>query len=453
MSFSKDFVWGAATAAYQIEGAIEEDGKGLSVWDVACRREGYVKQGHTGQTACDHYHRFDGDVDIMKQIGLHAYRFSVSWPRVLPEGIGRVNEKGLDFYDRLVDELLKHDIEPYLTLFHWDYPHELFKRGGWLNPDSSQWFAEYTRVIVDRLSDRVHNWFTLNEPQCFINFGHLTGRHAPCLKLELGEALLASHNALLAHGKAVQTIRQYGKTPAKIGWAPQGHISYPISDSEEDLDAARKNMFAIKQKNLSSNTWWMDPVYKGEYPADGLELFGSSMPTIRQDDMEIISQPLDFFGANCYNGYPVKSDENGNSVFGGREVGHPESVGEWPVTFDCLYWGAKFFYERYGLPFVVAENGMPNCDWVATDGHVHDGPRVDFLYRNIAGLMKAANEQIPLGGYFCWSLMDNMEWMHGYTKRFGLVHVDYITQKRTIKDSGHFYKQIIASNGEILCNP
>ena len=443
MAFNKDFVWGAAAASYQIEGAAFEDGKGLSNWDIFCRREGRIFQGQTGETACDHYHRYADDIAIMKEIGLRGYRLSLSWCRILPSGTGKINQKGIEFYDKLINELLNNGIEPYITLFHWDYPNELQKRGGWLNPDSPKWFSEYVKVVVEHFSDRVKNWFTINEPQCFIGFGYGGTRHAPAWGLGVKDTLSAAHNVLLAHGMAVSVIRTYSKQKAKIGFVPQGLVSFPETITDKNIEASKIDMFSVKERSVHNNVWWMDPIYKGEYPKDGVELFGSCMPKIGSDDMKIISQPLDYFCINTYGGTPVYMDKDGAVQPAKRFDGYPENSREWPLDFDALYWGAKFFYERYRLPILIAENGISLCDWVCLDGKVHDTQRIDFMERNILALQKAYNEGIPMHGYFVWSFMDNMEWMAGYAKRFGLVYVDYRTQKRIIKDSGLWYAKFI----------
>ena len=447
MSFNKDFVWGAATAAYQIEGAYRQDGKGLSIWDVAAHSEGFVKNGDTGDGACDHYNRYKEDVKIMKEIGIKGYRFSIAWTRVLPEGIGRINQKGLDFYDKLIDQLLENDIHPYATLFHWDYPMELYIRGGWLNPDSPKWFAEYAKIIVDRLSDRVTYWFTLNEPQCFIGMGHSEGKHAPGIRLPLSQVLTAGHNALLAHGMAVDVIRKNAKQPSKIGYAPCGLIKIPATNNEKDIAAARKATFSVVEKDHWNNTWWMDPVFLGEYPQDGLKLFEEDLPHFGEDDFKIISQPIDFCGVNIYHSEKVKEDNNGGFAIERVMEGRARTALHWSVTPESLYWGPKFLYERYQKPIFITENGLSNCDWVALDGKIHDPQRIDFLHRYLRAYKQAAEEGIPLEGYFCWSLMDNFEWAEGYDERFGLVHVDFQTLKRTKKDSAYWYKEVIATNG------
>ncbi|TCL62559.1 beta-glucosidase [Hydrogenispora ethanolica] len=449
MGFKNDFVWGAATASYQIEGAAYEDGKGLSVWDMVCQKPGFVKFGDTGDSSCDHYHRVSEDVAIMKELGLQAYRFSICWPRVLPEGIGKVNPQGLDFYDRLVDELLKNNIIPYVTIFHWDYPYELYKRGGWLNPESPEWFAEYTKVVVERLSDRVTHWMTQNEPQCYIGRGHQEGTLAPGLKLGLKDVLLASHHSLLAHGKSVQVIRAAAKQPSMIGYAPVGITYIPQSNSKPDIEAARTAAFSITEKNVWSNSWWMDPVFLGKYPEDGLNLFEQELPEIGPDDLKTIFQPIDFFGTNIYSGKTVRMGKDGRPEEVKRETGFARTAFNWAVTPQSLYWGPKFFYERYRKPIIITENGLSNTDWVYLDGKVHDPQRVDFLTRYIRQFQRAAEDGVDAMGYFCWSFMDNFEWAEGYNERFGLVYVDFTSKNRIIKDSGIWYRKVIESNGNI----
>jgi len=450
MSFPKDFVWGAAAASYQIEGAAYEDGKGLSVWDMMCRQPGKIWEGNTGDVSCDHYHRYQEDARLMGEIGLKAYRLSVSWPRVIPDGVGTVNEKGLAFYDRLIDALLENGVQPWVTLFHWDYPYSLYLRGGWLNSESSNWFAEYTKVIVDKLSDRVSYWMTLNEAQVFIDAGHQAGRHAPGLQLGLPDLLVASHNSLLAHGKAVQIIRARARTKPTIGAAPVGITTIPATDSPQDIEAARKRMFSVMNKNFMNNTWFTDPMVLGKYPEDGLKLFEDELPDIPDGDMETICQPLDFYGANIYRGEVIRATGDGGfeSVTGPN--GPALTTMEWRVTPEALYWGPRFLFERYRLPIVITENGMANCDWIHRDGKVHDPQRIDFINRYLHEFKRAINDGVVAGGYFLWSIMDNFEWAHGYKQRFGIIYVDYATGKRTLKDSAYWYKDVIKSNGDIL---
>lgn len=449
-SFPSNFTWGAAAAAYQVEGAWQADGKGESVWDMLCHQSGRVWEGHTGDVACDHYHRYKDDVAIMSQVGLQAYRLSVAWPRVMPSGTGKINEAGLAFYDRLVDELLAAGIQPWVTLFHWDYPYELFLRGGWLNPESPKWFADYTAVVVDRLSDRVSKWITLNEPQCFIGLGHFHGEHAPGLKLGLRETLQAGHHALMAHGLSVQTIRARAKTRPSIGWAPVGCINYPITNSPADVAATYAAMDTVWDGHCWNNRWWGDAPVLGSYPEQGLRAYGKNAPRYKDSDFDVIKQPLDFYGCNIYHATPTKAGANGEPVTATLAPGFPHTHFLWKRTDEALYWGVKFLADRYKLPVVITENGLTLPDWVSLDGRVHDAQRIDFLQRYLLGLKRAIDEGVDVRGYFQWSIMDNFEWAEGYKHRFGLVHVDYETQKRTLKDSAYWYRDVIRTNGANL---
>ncbi len=451
--FPERFVWGAGSSAYQIEGGAADEGRGPSVWDTFCKREGAIHAGHTGSVACDHFRRWREDVVIMRQLGLHAYRFSVSWPRVMPQGVGEVNARGIGFYDRLVDELLAADIQPWITLFHWDFPDALYLRGGWLNRDSARWFAEYTRVVVEALSDRVSNWITINEPQIFIGHGHATGGHAPGLKLPPREYLLAGHHALLAHGHAAQTIRAHAKTKPSVGWATCGAVEYPATDAIPDIEAAYRATMSVVRKDCWNNTWWADPVCLGAYPEDGLRLFGADAPRPARGDMEMIRQPLDFYGVNIYSGSPVRAGKDGRPEPVPLPPGHPTTSFRWPVTPQCLYWGPRFLHQRYHFPIVLTENGMSNNDWVHADGRVHDAARIDFTRAYLLELGRAIADGVDVRGYFHWSILDNFEWAEGFRERFGMVHVDYSTLERTPKDSAYWYRDIIASHGGALQTP
>ena len=451
MSFPEGFIWGAAAASYQIEGGAYDDGKGLSVWDTLCRQPGRIYGGHSGEIACDHYNRYPQDVALMREMGLMAYRLSVSWPRVLPDGVGAINEQGLSFYDRLIDVLLEAEITPYVTLFHWDFPYELYCRGGWLNPSSQEWFAEYTAVLVDRLSDRVQYWMTLNEPQCFVGLGMLEGIHAPGDKLGLAEVLQAGHHALLAHGRAVQVIRARAKSEPIVGYAPTGTPVMPVDENDpENIEAARRAMFAVNKRNCWNISWWSDPVILGHYPEDGLSTYGAAAPKVKESEFEIMCQPLDFYGTNIYNGWSIGRNERGRFRNVGRPAGHAVCANKWPVTPRALYWGPRFYYERYQLPITITENGLSSQDWVAVDNQVHDPQRIDFTTRYLREFRRAGEDGVPIEGYFHWSIFDNFEWAEGYNERFGLVYVDYQTQQRTVKDSGWWYRTVIESNGEVL---
>lgn len=453
MGFRKDFKWGAATSAYQIEGAAFEDGKGWNIWDVFCKEENRVYGGHTGETACDHYHRFGEDIALMKQIGIRAYRFSINWARVLPNGYGEVNEAGLRFYDELIDGLCAAGIEPYITLYHWELPYQIYLRGGWMNGEIIDWFGAYAALIVKRYSDRVKYYFTLNEPQCFIGLGFLDGVHAPGLKVPVRDTFIMAHNVLKAHGMAVKQMRAAARQDIQIGYAPTGTMSYPDSDREEDIQAARTHLFGFPEEisrwtwNVS---WWSDPVLLGEYPLEGLRRFREHLPPITKEDLELISQPIDFYGQNIYNGNRIRMGADGQPEIVKRYAGFPKTALDWPVTPECLRWGPQFLYERYQTPIYITENGLACHDVVSRDGQVHDPNRIDFLSRYLKSLQEAAENGVDIRGYFQWSLMDNFEWHSGYAERFGLVFVDYETQKRIIKDSGHWYAGLISTNGDIL---
>ena len=444
MKFPADFVWGAATSSYQVEGAAWRDGGGESVWDMLGRIEGRIANGDTGDIACDHYYRYRDDIELMSAIGLQAYRFSVSWPRVLPYGVGKVNSKGLDFYRRLVDALLEKNITPWLTLFHWDFPYALYCRGGWLNRDSADWFADYTALIVDALSDRVAHWCTLNEPQIYIGLGHLEGRHAPGLQMGLAESLRAGHHTLLAHGKAVQVIRARAQRAPFISATQAGSFIIPDSDDPADVEVARRLNFSIVEKNFHNNTWFSDPMVLGRYPEDGIEMFGRDMPDLLPGDLATIGQPLDYFGANIYSGRYVRaSGDNGFEIVH-RENQAYTDMG-WPITPEVMYWAPRFFSERYRLPLVVTENGMANPD-VERNGIVDDEVRIEFLRGYLGEYARAIADGVPCIGYLLWSLLDNFEWDEGFAKRFGMIYVDYETQQRTLKDSAYWYSHLIAAN-------
>ena len=449
MGFRDDFVWGVATSAYQIEGAAYEDGKGENIWDVFCKEKGRVYEGQTGEVACDHYHLFQQDVDMMKQMGVKAYRFSINWARVLPEGYGKVNEAGIAFYDRLIDALLEAGIEPYITLYHWDMPYALYQKGGFLNEDMVEWFGDYAGLISERFSDRVTHFFTINEPQCCIGLGFHSGVHAPGVKAPLRDTFTMAHILMKAHGRAVQKIREKAKQPVQIGYAPTGCMSYPATDSPEDIEAARQHFFAIEsEENWTWNVgWWSDPVLLGKYPEKDMERFERYLPKITDADMKLISEPIDIYGQNMYNGRCFRMGKDGNPEEVKRKTGAPKTAAGWPITPECMYWGTKFLYERYQKPIYITENGISCTDVVSLDGKVHDPNRIDFLARYLHQIKKASEDGVDIRGYFQWSLMDNFEWNCGYSERFGLVYVDYETQERIWKDSAYWYQKVIGNNG------
>lgn len=448
--FDEGFAWGVATAAYQIEGAAREDGRGPCVWDMFCRKPGAVYQGHTGDVACDHYHRWAEDVALMRELGVSAYRFSVSWPRVLPEGAGPVNAKGLDFYDGLVDALLAAGIEPWLTLFHWDFPLALYHRGGWLNPDSPAWFADYTEVVAKRLGDRVKRWMTLNEPQCFVNLGLQYGNHAPGDRLRFDEVLLASHHTLIASGKATQILRALSPG-CQVGVVPAVGPGIPKNPEDPaDAEAASARTFDATPNSLWGMAWWIDPIVFGAYPEQALGVFGGAAPKATDEQMRTIAEPIDFIGLNIYTGYEVSAADDGSLRASPEPAGAPKTMMDWTVDERCLYWGPKLFWNRYGKPIVVTENGLAGMDWIALDGGVHDPQRIDYTRRHLRQLARAAEDGVPVRGYLHWSFLDNFEWAFGYNRRFGLVYVDYATQRRVPKDSFHWYRDTIRANGTNL---
>lgn len=449
MAFAKDYLWGAASAAAQVEGAWNEDGRGESIWDTLVHEGGHVAHGETCDVACDHYHRWREDVAIMKELGLKSYRFSVSWSRVLPEGTGRVNEAGLHFYVQLCDALLEAGIKPLVTLYHWDLPTALYRKGGWKNPESPAWFEEYTELLAKALGDRAYAWMTFNEPQMFVGLGMLVGAHAPFEHNDDKTLAEVSKNVLLAHGRAVSVLRRLCPK-ALIGMAPTGDCYLPKDETPESIEEARRKSTRLGRDFVISNTWWADPIFLGKAPEDAEALLGENMYRLTAEEWASVSQKLDFYGFNCYQGtqdYPPPEDGYNNYAW----QGSPKTGFGWNFTPQALYYSSKFWYERYCLPVLITENGYAGLDHVMLDGKVHDPQRQDFLHRYLLQVKRAADEGIPVLGYQYWSIMDNFEWAAGYDPRFGLVYVDYHNNcERTIKDSALWYRDVIASNGENL---
>lgn len=449
--FRNDFVWGVAASAYQTEGRDVNDGAGVNIWD-AFIKEGKIVDGTDATVACDMIHRYREDFGIMKAMGVKAYRFSISWSRLIPDGVGEVNPAAVKFYRNMLLSMKENDIRPFITLFHWEYPLVLEEKGGWVNPESSKWFERYAEVVGENFADLCDDFITFNEPQCTINLGYVRGYHAPGKELPIKDTLVAAHNLLKAHGLAVKALRKAAPN-ARIGYAPTCGVAFPDSDSPKDIEAAKKRYFGFDEdlKNWGWNvSWFLDPVVFGRYPQEGIDLFGNDMFEIKQEDMELINQPIDFIGQNIYNGYPISAGPDGEIVYAQRDRGYNQTAMGWPVTPSALYWGPKFLYERYHKDILITENGMACCDYPAPDGAIHDGERIAFLDKYISNLQKAADEGASIIGYFHWSYCDNFEWTDGYTKRFGLVYVDYPSLKRTIKDSGFWFKKVIESNGKIL---
>ena len=450
--FRDDFVWGVASSAYQVEGRDPEDGCGKNIWDTFAE-EGRILDGKDAYTACDHMHRYKEDYKLMKLLGIKAYRFSMSWARILPEGTGKVNEKAIAMYRDMILSMKENGIEPYITMYHWEFPQALQDKGGWLNEDVIQWFGDYAKVVAENFSDICEYFITLNEPECFVGLGHLSGVHAPGLKLPYKDVFKIAHNALRAHGQAVINLRKYASRPIKVGYAPTCGMAYPATDSPEDIEAARKTLFGFHQPmdNWTWNVaWFNDPVFLGKYPEEGLKKFAEYLPEITDEDMKLISQPLDFMGQNIYNGYMMRQDEDGEPEYVDREAGAAKTAAGWPVTPECFYYGVKFLYERYHLPLYITENGMSCHDDVSLDGRVHDPNRQNFLDLYISALQRANDDGADVRGYFLWTFLDNFEWDKGYTERFGIVYVDFKTQKRIVKDSAFWYQKIIESNGREL---
>lgn len=455
MPFPPDFTWGAAAAAYQIEGAVALDGRGPSIWDTFTHEPGRIFEEHNGDVACDHYHRWAEDIALMRELGVGAYRLSLSWSRIIPDGTSATNPRGLEFYDRLIDGLLAAGITPWVTLYHWDLPQALQHRGGWLNRDIIEWFGEYATVVAKRWGDRVKHWLTINEPPCVVGLGYHTGVFAPGLKLSFRECLLGAHHLLLAHGRAVQALRAGCSGRVMISLAHTSRERIPQSETPQNIDAARQTYFGCTDRGLWNLSWWADPVFLGHYPEEGLQAYAADLPVISDADRKLIGQPLDFIGYNCYSGYNTRAraDGKGENVPGGWGIGNPRGTLPWlNITPAATYWAARFLHERYQLPVVFTENGFCNTDFVHLDGKVHDPQRIDFLARYLGQIRRAVDEKIPVAGYFYWSILDNFEWAEGYKDRFGLIHVDYQTQKRTPKDSFGWYRETVRQNGANLAS-
>ena len=444
---NKDFIWGAASASYQIEGAWNEDGKSPSIWDdFAHDKRCYREQ--TGDVACDHYHRYKEDVALMKELGLQSYRFSVSWSRICPS-FGEVNEKGIAFYNRLIDELVANGIKPMMTLYHWDMPVWVYERGGFLNREITEYFADYVSVVAERFGDRVKTFVTINEPQCVLDGGLTSGAHAPGVKVTLKELLAAAHNLLLCHGKAVRVLREK-VADAEIGYSTCGWVTCPADGTKESEKKAYENFFAVwKEQPMNCMSPLADPVYLGDYPKEYYEYFKDDLPEITAEDLALISTPIDFIGQNIYSGFYM--DGNGNVT--PFKDGSPQSDMGWDDIPETVYYGLKFLYERYKKPIMITESGTAQNDRICLDGKVHDAYRIDHTARYLLQMKKAVDEGIPVNGYYHWAFTDNFEWNRGFAKRFGLVFIDYETQKRIKKDSFYFYKKVIETNGEILESP
>jgi beta-glucosidase len=439
--FPEGFLWGVSSSAYQIEGAWNEDGKGPSIWDWFSHLPGKTAGGDTGDVACDHYHRWNTDLDLVRRLGAGAYRFSISWARVVPDGGGKVNPAGLDFYDRLVDGILERGIQPFPTLYHFDLPLALHKKGGWPERDTAQAFGEFAAVVAARLGDRVGSWITINEPMIASLLGYLTGSHAPG-KRNPCAFTRAAHNLLRAHGEAVRAIRSTAPRPARIGIALNLSPVYPKTEKEPDRQAAE--IF-----DMMFNRICLDPILRGSYPEGLWRRFGPFAPPIHDGDLQSISEPIDFLGVNYYSRHIVS--RRWWIPFVGGVMEKPE-CGEFSPMWEVYPAGLEELIERIGNDYrppmiLVTENGIPVPDKPGPDGEVRDPTRISYLRRHLLALRGAMDERIPVGGYFVWSLTDNFEWELGYGMRFGLIHIDYATQKRTPKDSFRWFSDVIRRNG------
>jgi beta-glucosidase len=439
--FPEGFVWGAATSSYQIEGAVTEDGRGPSIWDTFTHTPGTIENGDTGDVACDHYHRYRHDVDIMRELGLTGYRFSVAWPRIFPEGRGRPNPAGLDFYKRLVDELRQAGIEPFPTLYHWDLPQALQDAGGWANRDTAGRFAEYAFTMAGALGREVQHWATLNEPWVAAILGNLYGLHAPGNR-DLATALQVGHVLLLAHGEAVSALRSELPATARVGIVLNLIPTAPAGDSQADLEAAAREDDFI-------NRWFLDPLFRGRYPDDLWEWYGDAVPEVAMGDFTTISTPIDFLGVNYYTRAVVTYDASAppTAATWVDPPGQPMTASGWEVypagLFDTL---SRVHQEYTPAAMYVMENGAAYHDRVIA-GAVNDPEREAYIHQHLHQVHRAVAAGVPVRGYFVWSLLDNFEWAKGYALRFGIVHVDYQTQARIIKRSGQWYADVARENG------
>ena len=441
--FSKDFVWGSATAAYQVEGAIYEAGRGESIWDRYCSNPGNVENQESGEIACDHYHRYKEDVALMKSLGLTAYRFSVAWPRVIPTGVGEVSEEGLQFYSDLVDELLRAGIEPYVTLYHWDLPQVLQDIGGWTNPKMGEFFLEYSKAVFQKLGDRVKYWITLNEPYCTAFLGYFEGRQAPGIR-DFAAALEASYQLYIGHGLVVKYFREM-KMEGEIGITLNLMPRHPYSDTLEDR-------LATQYSDGYLNRWFIDPLVNKKYPEDMIELFkrkGIKVPDFKAEVMELIGQPVDFLGLNYYNDQFIKSDTDCWPLESSGVLAKGVQITDrgWPITEDGLEEMLVRLKEEYHVDKIyITENGASFNDIVTLEHTVEDVGRKDYIKRHLRATHRAIQRGVNVKGYFAWSLLDNFEWSFGYGSRFGIVYVDFETQERIVKESGKWFATCVRDN-------
>ena len=440
--FPKDFLWGAASSAYQIEGFSTADGGGKSIWDTFSHTPGKVANGDNGDIACDAYHRWSEDIALMKELGVKAYRFSTSWARVDPNADGSWNLAGAAYYDKIVDACLEAGIEPYMTLYHWELPQAAEDRGGWQTEETAYAFGRFAGFMAAHFRGRVKHYFTLNEPQCTTSLGYQQGVHAPGLKLSLKKQFRVHLHQMMAHGLAQRAIRQ-ADPEAIIGIASTGNLCYPATETPGDIAAARQASFATEEDNwIFTHQWLLDPIVLGKFPDCAGTALEPLVKKVSPEQMALIHTVPDILGYNIYNGHEVKASSQGFE-FIPKYPGFPRTALKWPVTPDVLDWGVRFLFERYRLPCYITENGLSCNDRIYLDGKVHDMERIDFLARYLQSLSRAIESGADIRGYFQWALTDNFEWHSGYTERFGLIFIDYPTGRRIPKDSFHWYQKVI----------
>ena len=446
MAFCEDFVWGAASSAYQTEGYPTADGGGESVWDVFCRAPGAIANGDDGSVACDGYHRFEEDIGLLASLGLSAYRFSTSWARIDPNGDGCWNEAGLRYYDRVVDCCLKNGVSPWMTLFHWELPQALEEKGGWQNCKTAEAFSRFAGMMAERFKDRVRHFITLNEPQIVLKLGYSDGVHAPGKQLSLPQLVSCWKNLMLAHGLSFRAIRN-AAPQAQIGIASTGKLCYPHSPSDET--AARQETFRLTDTDwMFTHPLVLDAVCFGQVTPEAGALSGL-LQTVTPEEWAVMHAVPDFIGVNAYNGSEIAEGADGRPVYLPRPVGAPRTALKWPITPEIMEDGLSYLFDRYGLALYVTECGLSCNDRIYLDGQVHDLDRIDFLHRYLLSLRKGA-EKADIRGFFHWSLTDNFEWHSGYGDRFGLVYIDFSTQKRTLKDSAGWFSRTARENGRNL---
>lgn len=439
-TFPKDFLWGVASSAYQIEGYSLEDGGGASIWDTFAHTPGKIAYEDNGDIACDSYHRYEEDLELLKELGVKAYRFSTSWARIDPHADGCWNQAGIAYYDRIVDGCLARGIEPYITLYHWELPQSAEDRGGWRNEETAYAFGRFAKMMAEHFKGRVKNYFTLNEPQCTTSLGHQQGIHAPGLKMDLQTQFRVHVHQMIAHGLAQRAIKETDPT-AIVGIASTGNLCYPETDA--DIEAARKATFATAEEFwIFTHQWLLDPICLGRFPDCAGTALEPLVRTVSAEQLEIIHTVPDILGFNVYNGHAIRASGDGFEYVA-KYPGYPRTALKWPVTPEVLDYGMRFLHERYGKPMYITENGLSCNDKIYLDGKVHDLDRIDFLARYLTCLNQAIENGADIRGFFHWALTDNFEWHSGFGERFGLVFVDYPTVTRIPKDSFHWYKEVI----------